>query len=71
MRSNCLVYAVGRWIREGGYLIARRSQFYPGPHFGWSADLLRVFHFVPNRPRKRLLPPIWFRGHVREWTPPE
>jgi hypothetical protein len=29
---NCLTYAVGKWLKEGGYLIVRRSRI--GDQFG-------------------------------------
>lgn len=68
MRSNCLAYALKRWWQAGGYVVFRRSHFYPGPHVCWSRDLVTFEAFVPARPRKRIIPPIWFRGHVKHWT---
>ena len=27
MKSNCLFYAVGQWLKHGGYILMRRSHF--------------------------------------------
>lgn len=63
-RSNCLVFALAKWFRHGGYLIVRRSRYGWFPHFLWARDLgeLEVEQFVPLDPRRRLLPPLVFRG---------
>ena len=67
MRSNCLIWALGQWRREGGYLLIRRSEWYPGPHFLWAnADLSDRRAFVPLVHRRRWFPPLWFAGRVEK-----
>lgn len=64
---RCLTYALGKWAREGGYLVIRRSRWGWFPHFlHLSADRQRLTHMVPLLPRRRGSPPIWFRGRIRE-----
>ena len=68
-RGNCVAYAWRRWRESGGYIVFRRSRFYPGPHVIYSTDLVNFEAFVPmRRPRKRLIPPLWFVGRVHRWT---
>lgn len=63
--SNCILYAVGRWWRRGGYVVIRKSNYGPFPHFMWSADLLTFESFIPMRPaHERWFPPPLFRGRV-------
>lgn len=67
-KSNCLVFALGRLWRRGGYLIMRRSRWGWFPHFLWaeSLDPLVIEHFVPvDGGRPRLLPPLLFVGQIR------
>lgn len=68
--SNCLLYALGRWWREGGYLIVRRSRFWHHPlgfHLLWSPDLLRFYDYAPTPAIERpwWWKPLWFRGTER------
>jgi hypothetical protein len=65
MRSNCLLYAVRQWITHGGYLLLRKSRYGWWPHALWSRDLTVLSEFVPLAPRRRWLPPLWFKGMVR------
>lgn len=69
-RSNCLFWALGRWRRFGGYLVVRRSQWGPFPHFAWSETLQTFKSFEPLHPRRRRLPPLIFRGRVRTTRQP-
>jgi hypothetical protein len=68
MRSNCLIWAIRQWRRAGGYVLMRRSEWYPGPHFLWaSADLTDRRAFVPLAPPVwRWWPRLWFRGQIVE-----
>lgn len=64
-RSNCIIWALGQWRREGGYVALRRSNYGWWPHMLWSPDMVVWTEFVPVAPkRKRRLPPLWFRGRV-------
>ena len=66
-RSNCLIFALAHWFRDGGYLIVRRSHWGWFPHFLWSQDLKVFEEFTPLRHAKyRLCPPLLFTGYVRE-----
>jgi hypothetical protein len=63
--SNCFLYALGRFAREGGYLVLRKSHFGWWPHLLWSKDLRSFEQFVPIAARRRLIPPLLFRGSVK------
>lgn len=63
--GNCLCWALGQWRRHGGYLIVRRSHWGWWWHFLWSRDLTEFAAYEPAAPpRRRWLPPLWFRGQV-------
>ena len=67
MYSNCLVYAIGQWVRHGGYLVLSRSRYGWWPHAEHTHDWRRFSVFVPLGPkRRRACPPLWFRGRVVE-----
>lgn len=66
MRSNCLIWALVRWWRHGGYIVVRRSYWGPFPHFLWSRDLKRFWSYQPVSPRHKKFPPPFFRGEVKE-----
>jgi hypothetical protein len=68
---NCLTYALRKLAAEGGYLVIRRSRYGWFPHVIWSRDLVTFEDFRPVRPKRRKVPPLWFRGRVRRWTAPE
>ena len=72
MYGNCISYAVRQWWQRGGYVIVRRSQWYPGPHMMWSPDLVTFEAFVPvymrHWAKKRIIPPLWFKGQIKRWT---
>jgi hypothetical protein len=64
--NNCLVYALRKWFRHGGYLIIRKSRWGWFPHFLWSpAAPPEAEQYIPVNPKRRLLPPLIFRGHVK------
>lgn len=67
-RCNCLIWALCRFARKGGYVAMRRSRFSRWkPHFVWSADARHWWGYVPLRPRHggaAFSHGLWFRGHV-------
>jgi hypothetical protein len=63
--SNCLIFALQRWVSRGGYLVVRKSRWGPFPHFLWSPDLKRVEQYVPAEPKIRGIPPLIFKGYVK------
>jgi hypothetical protein len=69
-RSNCLIFALAHWWRDGGYLIIRRSEYWGkgfGLHFLWSPNLVTFEEFTPVRAKaRRICPPILFIGFVRD-----
>lgn len=67
-KSNCFVFAVKKFIFEGGYLIVRRSRWGPFPHFLWAKSLkgIEVEHLVPINPKKRKFPPLFFKGFIKK-----
>jgi hypothetical protein len=62
--SNCLLYALLTWYREGGYLVVRHSKYGWWPHFLHQHKGGVVTHYVPLCPRKRIFPPPLFHGAV-------
>jgi hypothetical protein len=67
--SNCLMFAVARFWRSGGYLIFRRSSYGWWPHVIWSQDLLEFEEFTTTDKFHRWSPPAIFKGFVRKWIP--
>jgi hypothetical protein len=64
-RTNCFVYAIVKFINEGGYLVVRRSHLTKFWHFLWMKNG-EIKHYVPKDPRKRVMPPVLFEGIVKE-----
>jgi len=56
-QSNCLIWALGRVLREGGSLIISRSRFGPWSHVRWLAPDGRVLYFRP----------VCYRATIRAW----
>lgn len=56
MKTNCFMFAVRKWWREGGYIAIRKSRHLPILHFIWvkSLDGCEIQHYVPVEPRKGL-----------------
>ena len=75
--SNCLIYAVWRWIRRGGWLLMRRSHAGPYPHFAQTDELpegMLVTHYVRKKARRSKWQLPWFDGQVKVdsgGTPPK
>jgi hypothetical protein len=71
--SNCLIFALMLWRRQGGYLIVRKSRYTWVPHFMWAKTIegLDIVEYKPVNPKRgrlfRLFPlhVILFRGRVR------
>jgi hypothetical protein len=71
--SNCLIFALMLWRRQGGYLIVRKSRHTWVPHFMWARSIegLDIVEYKPVNPKRgrlfRLFPlhVILFRGRVR------
>lgn len=66
--SNCLFWAIGRWMRRGGYVAFRRSKVGFLPHFSWSRDLKVFWAYGPNvsmRSWERWFTLALFRGRVK------
>jgi len=66
MWSNCLFYAMWMWIKHGGYLMARWSMWGCFPHFLHMSRSGVITHLKPLRPRRRIFPPLIFKGKVME-----
>lgn len=72
-RSNCVIYAVGQYLRHGGYLLFERSPV-PGGliRASWSPDFKVWYSYsakgVKHWPRWRvMIRQFWFDGYVREY----
>ena len=64
--GNCWWFAFRQWWRHGGYVVLEQSKYGWWPHMLWSANLVTFLEFHPSaRKRRRVIPPIWFRGAVR------
>jgi hypothetical protein len=64
---RCLTYAVGKWVREGGYLLVRRSHFSRlCPHLLHMDRSGRITQFVPDHPKHLWFPPLWYKGKIKE-----
>ncbi len=66
--DNCLTYALRTWRfgRATDHLVIRKSHFGFFPHFAVifelrNGDLVKR-EYVPLNPRKRFLPPLFFKG---------
>ena len=68
--GNCILYAIPKFITEGGYVIiswSPRNRYIP--HFSWSRDLSEVEGFVPVKPKTGLLGVLtspFFNGFLKK-----
>lgn len=68
MMENCLTYALRMWRfgRPSDHLVIRKSKWGFFPHiaviFELSDGSLVKKEYVPINPRKRFLPPLFFKG---------
>ena len=67
-RSNCLIWALSRWIARGGYIGARQSLHIRGvPHFLWSSNRKFWWGYAPLNPKtgwRAIVHALCFRGTV-------
>ena len=71
MLNNCFIYALRRFINEGGYLIIRRSRLtkFWSPHFLWKKHLCEkcdVESYTPVEAKHRWFPPLFFKGKIKK-----
>lgn len=65
--GNCWLYAFFKRLREGGWLMARKSLFGWWPHYAHMSKDGHITEFTPiAAKRKRLLPPLIFKGEIKE-----
>lgn len=68
--SNCILFALARWWKFGGYVIVRKSHHGWWPHVLWSLDLKTFEEYQPEKPNHHLLiPPPLYRGVVKVHNP--
>ena len=67
--SNCLFFALNKWLKHGGYLVIRKSRYGFWPHFIWCKDLknAEIEHYVPTVSRLKLeqLHKFVFKGMIK------
>lgn len=72
--GNCLIYAIRKWIKEGGYLVIRRSHASKIiPHFlhlddSACFDKQCLSQFAPDYPKstwQKFVHKLWFKGTVK------
>tara|TARA_R110002012_G_scaffold303533_1_gene505351 strand:+ start:6193 stop:6429 length:237 start_codon:yes stop_codon:yes gene_type:complete len=65
--GNCLFYAIVKFIKNGGYIIFRKSKYGNWSHIMWTPDFETFYHFVPvNQPlRFAFIHKIFFKGRVK------
>jgi hypothetical protein len=68
--SNCWLYVIDRYIREGGYIVFRRTEYHKNAiliweHAFWTPDLKVFYSYLPKKSKlKRIIPPLLFKGEV-------
>lgn len=67
--SNCLIFALMRFWRRGGYVVMMWSKYGWWPHWVWTEDLATFHEFSPisEKYRGMLCPPVIFRGRIKRW----
>lgn len=66
--ENCLTYALRMWRfgRPSDHLVIRRSHWGAFPHFAVIFEMqngdLEKREYVPLKPRRRFIPPLFFKG---------
>ena len=68
--NNCLFFAIGLYIKHGGYIVFRKSNYGKWSHVMWTNDLKEFSHYVPLNPPLRypLIQKIYFKGRVKTET---
>jgi len=68
MYSNCLIYAVRKYLSEGGYILCRRSVAWRYlPHFLHRGQDGMITHFRPYKDitgPKVLMYSVYFKGYI-------
>jgi len=68
--SNCLLFALNRWIKHGGYIAIRKSRMGPWLHFIWIKDLkdAEIEHYVPENDvlNSGSITKIMFKGKIKD-----
>lgn len=67
MRSNCLFFTFRKFIKDGGFIIIRKSQYGNWSHVMWTGDFKTFEHFVPLNPPLKfpLIQKFYFEGRVK------
>jgi hypothetical protein len=69
--DNCITFAfkAGKYRRERDHLVIRKSHWGWFPHVALMIELEGGYvikrEFIPDNPRLRWLPPLFFKGHVK------
>jgi hypothetical protein len=68
-KTNCIIFAVSMWIKHGGYILIRKSDYGWYPHFLWAKDVngKTVVHIGPTsgRPPKNPIDFFTFEAYIR------
>jgi len=67
--SNCWIYAIEQYLKNGGYIVFRRTNFNNSiilwEHALWTKDLREFHSFVPkNAKTLKNVPPLLFNGKL-------
>jgi hypothetical protein len=65
MKSNCIIFALRRCFRLGGYIVLRKSNYGWWPHMIWTKDLATFEEFTPPEHHQAAFPPLLFNGIVK------
>jgi hypothetical protein len=67
--SNCLTFAIRVWeYSSQSYLMIRKSKWGWFPHFAVMferGEVIEKVEYVPVEPRKKYIPPLFFKGVIR------
>lgn len=63
-RCNCLFWALGQWLRRGGYVAVVWSRRHPYTHWFHADDLTGPWRSY--KPLKKSSFVLWFRGRIEE-----
>lgn len=72
-QSNCLIWAIGMWIKHGGYITAARSsRWFGGFHLIWQSPIGEKYSYAPKDETyvglKRALEVWTFKGYIKHHT---
>ncbi|MHA2068982.1 MAG: hypothetical protein ACXABY_31860 [Candidatus Thorarchaeota archaeon] len=63
--SNCLIYAKQKYDKEGGWIVMRKSHYGWWPHFLHLSKDMKLTQYTLHGKRKRIIPPLVFKGFVK------